>query len=227
LDRELRPSKWQVRNDRERIMKHFLSFCLALACLKSNGQGPAVRIPEHGDRYSELVRTLESGQLDIDYTEFRESLIESPQFLLASKLDSLKKEMYEHMRKSRFDDVIRVAKEILSRDYTDMLAHKILQQTYKQTGDTLAQRKYHDIEFGLLHSILKSGDGKTCKTAWHVVQLDEEYFILDMQGAFLLKQTLDNGCDEMKVKTDEGKKTYYFEVTKIFEGYNKRLKRNP
>lgn len=204
-------------------MKAPFFLLLTLISFVSWGQVPAVRVPYHGDRYSELVRTLESGQLDIDYAEFRDSFIESPQFLLVSGLDSLKKEMYDLMQKSQLADVIRVTKEILSIDYTDMLAHKILQQTYKQTGDTVAQRKYHDIEFGLLRSILKSGDGETCRTAWHVVQLEEEYFILDMQGASLVKQTLAHGCDEMKVKTDEGKKTYYFDVSKIFEGYDKRI----
>jgi hypothetical protein len=87
------------------------------------------------------------------------------------------------------------------------------------------QKKYHDIEFGLLNSIVKNGDGKTCQTAWPVIQITEEYFILEMLGAKLLRLSIDPSggpCDKMEVKTDEGKKTYYFGISKVFKGYNKR-----
>jgi hypothetical protein len=105
-----------------------------------------------------------------------------------------------------------------------MEAHKILQQTYKILGDAPSQKKYHDIEFGLLNSVVKKGDGKTCQTAWPVIQVSEEYFILDMLGAKLLRQSIDSSgpCDRMEVRVDEGTKVYYFEISKVFKGYNKR-----
>ena len=133
--------------------------------------------------------------------------------------------MHELMKMSKYAEVIDVAKKILSIDYTDMWAHKVLQQTYKILGDTANRNKYHDIEFGLLNSIVKSGDGKTCQTAWPVIQVTEEYFILDMIGAKVLKQSVDNTgglCDKMEVQSDRGKAVYYFDVSKVFEGYNKR-----
>jgi hypothetical protein len=88
--------------------------------------------------------------------------------------------------------------------------------------DTTNWNKYHDIEFGLLYSITRSGDGKTCETGWHVIQIEEEYFILNMLGADLQKQSISNGrkntCGKMVVKTEEGDiKTYYFEANKVFE----------
>jgi hypothetical protein len=114
---------------------------------------------------------------------------------------------------------------MLSIDYTDMEAHKILHQTYKILEDMPNSKKYHDIEFGLLNSIIKKGDGKTCQTAWPVIQINEEYFILQMLGAKFQRQSVDNTgglCDKMEVQTDEGKKTYYFEISKVFKGYNKQ-----
>jgi len=114
---------------------------------------------------------------------------------------------------------------MLSIDYTSMLAHKILRQTFKIIGDTLNAKKYKTIQFGLLYSITESGDGKSCKTAWHVIQVSEEYFMLQMLGAELKGQSIDNSgglCDKMEVKTEEGEeKTYYFDTSKVFEGYKK------
>ena len=46
-----------------------------------------------------------------------------------------------------------------------------------------------------------------------------------MLGAKMLKQSLERTsglCDRMDVQTSEGPKTYYFDVTKVFEGYKKQ-----
>ena len=173
-----------------------------------------------------LVKKLEAGQTDINFREFRESLLESAQFKVVgmdnSDLRALRKQLHELMKQTNYADIIDVAKKMLSIDYTDMEAHKILQQTYKILGDETNRNKYHDIEFGLLNSIVKNGDGKTCQTAWPVVQVTEEYFILQMIGAKLLKQSLDHTgglCDKMEVQTREGNRTLYFDVTKVVQGY--------
>lgn len=132
--------------------------------------------------------------------------------------------MHDLVRESKHADVADTAKKMLSIDYTDMEAHKILRQACHFLGDSVGAEKHHDIEFGLLYSIVKKGDGSTCKTAWPVIQINEEYFILEMRGAKLLRQSIDNSgglCDKMEVQTDEGKKTYYFDVSKVFEGYKK------
>jgi hypothetical protein len=213
------------------IAKTVLS-CLAVlvlshrACAQNSSK---VAVPGYDDKYSKLVKQLEAGQTNINYTEFRESFLESEQFRTANKqkpdLSALRKAMYELMKKSKYAEVIDVTKRMLSIDYTDMGAHKILQQTYKILGDTANRNKYHDIEFGLLNSIVKKGDGKTCQTAWPVIQVTEEYFILDMIGANVLKQSVDNTgglCDKMEVQTDGGNKTYYFNISKVVEGYKKR-----
>ncbi|WP_162915380.1 DUF4919 domain-containing protein [Paraflavitalea soli] len=192
---------------------------------------PVVELPAFNDEYSALVKQLEAGQTDIDYRAFREKFIESEQFKIASKrskeYDSLKKEMYTQMGKRNAPEVIKITKQMLSINYTSMIAHKILRQTYSIIGDTSNAARYKAIQFGLLNSIVNNGDGNTCTTAWPVVQIEEEYFILQMLGADVLKQSTDTKgghCDKMEVKTEEGeKKTYYFGISKIFEGYKKLM----
>jgi len=65
---------------------------------------PEVIVPKFNDKYSNFVKQLEAGKTDINYSEFRESFIESEQFKIASKekkeFDSLKEEMYSQMNKS-------------------------------------------------------------------------------------------------------------------------------
>jgi hypothetical protein len=209
---------------------------LAAGALHAAKPAPAasgeIAIPAFDDAYSKLVRKLESGQTDIDYRAFRESFLESKQFAVAAskraELDKLATALPPLMDKSSYAEIVKTTKSMLSIDYTSMLAHKILQQTYKILKDEPSQKKHHDIEFGLLNSIVKNGNGKTCATAWPVVQIAEEYFILDMVGAKLDSQALDDKgglCDRMEVTTDEGRKaTYFFGVKKVFEG-RERLQR--
>jgi hypothetical protein len=200
-----------------------LTLILILQSILVLGQDANVVMPEYKDKYSDFVKQLENGKTDIDYTDFRNSFLESKQFSKKStNYDGLKKQVYSAIEKENYQQIIMLTKAMLSIDYTSMFAHKYLQQTYKILGDTLNKNKYHDIEFGLLYSITKSGDGKTCETGWHVTQIEEEYFILNMVGADLQSQSISNGehntCDKMIVQTEEDEtKTYYFEANKIFE----------
>ena len=207
---------------------------LCLICLLVSFSGVSfaqhdaqVIVPKFNDYYSKTVQQLEWGNTNIDYKAFRKSFIESEQFKAAagrsSEFDSLKKEMYRAMHDTDYKRVIRITKAMLSIDYTSMLAHKILQQTYGILKDTANKNKYHDIEFGLLKSILDNGDGKTCATGWPVIQTQEEYFILYIVDAKLKTQSLspDGECDKMDVTTDDGEKTYYFEISDVFKGYKK------
>ena len=188
-----------------------------------------VAVPEFNDTYSSYVKTLESGHTDINYREFRYSFIESEQFKKASEqiscFDSLKKQLRLQMKRSAYKQIINICKQLLSIDYTSLMAHKIIRQTYEFTGDTLHAKQYKAIQFGLLKSIVANADGTTHETAWPVIQVAEEYFILQMLGAEMHKQTTErNGgmFDKLEVTEDGKEKTYYFEVSKVFEGY-KRL----
>ncbi len=199
---------------------------MLLSSLYSFGQ--EVIVPNFNDKYSEYVQKLESGETNIDYKAFRFSFIESEQFIVAHKkssiLDSLKRDMYAQMNKSDYQRIIKVTKEMLSIDYTSLIAHKILRQTYRIIGDSINAKKYNNIQFGLLRSITDKGNGKSYETAWQVIQIEEEYFMLNMMDAKLLKQNIckKKGLyDKLEVNTDEGNKTYYFETSKVFEGYTK------
>jgi hypothetical protein len=187
-----------------------------------------INIPEFGDKYCEYVKILEEGQTDIDYQDFRFSFLESEQFEIASKqstkLDSLTDAMFLNMDLSNYEEIIWTTKQMLSIDYTNMLAHKFLGQTYKIVGDTINAQKYKDIQYRLLFSIVTNGDGKSCQTAWPVIQISEEYFILQMLGAKLKSQGLWDEvtlCDRMDVIVHGEEQTYYFEISKILKKYPK------
>lgn len=212
-------------------MKRSIVFVLALLSVSCLSFAQSISIPNHKDKYSDFVTQLESGNLSINFREFRESLIDSKQFIesgnKSEELAKLDKEMKTLMGKEEYDGVIKTTSKILSIDYTSMMAHMLRARAFEKKGDTLNQAKYRSILDGLVNSILDNGDGKTCATGWPVIKVEEEYFILRAMGLQPLGQSVDkNGgiCDKIEVQTKEGGTlTYYFNVAKVFEGYNKRL----
>ncbi len=156
---------------------YFLTGFLLFKNLFVFGQETQIEIPNFNDKYSNYVKQLESGNTNIDYVDFRNSFLESKQFAKkGTNYDDLKKQVYAEIRSNNYYNVVKLTKAMLSIDYTSLFAHKYLQQTYKILGDTTNRNKYHDIELGLLYSITKSGDGMTCETGWHVIQIGRGIF---------------------------------------------------
>lgn len=102
-----------------------------------------------------------------------------------------------------------------------------------KVGDVKGYFHHRMIYYGLLTSILGEGDGKTAKTAYKVISVDEEYQVLNHLGAKLKKQTLVDGpCDAMQVELDGKEVTLYFDVSismaathKLFEEAAKKDKK--
>ena len=69
--------------------------------------------------------------------------------------------------------------------------------------------------YGLMQSVMQSGDGLTPKTAFKVISVSEEYAVLREFGAEVQSQTLMEGpCDKLECKYPDGKiVSLYFDVS--------------
>lgn len=188
----------------------------------------AVEIPGFGDKYSNYVRQLELENADIDYQDFRFSFVESDQYVVActhsEERDGLSNELlfYRHARK--FDEIVRCANALLTIDYTDILAHSILSDAYKAVGEGKNATKHSRIRTGLVQSIIDSGDGITSISAFKVIKLWEEFFVLELLGARLVQhhtEPLQDVCDIVEVEIRGSRSTVYFDISRILAGYEK------
>jgi Domain of unknown function (DUF4919) len=110
--------------------------------------------------------------------------------------------------------------KLLSANYIDLYGHKFLRQACAKLHDDGCAAQGHFVEFGLLNSIMASGDGKTCDTGWEVVAIGEEYFIIGMMGDTPSEQSLIQGkngtCDLLHVRDKNGKfQDYYFRIDAV------------
>jgi len=93
----------------------------------------------------------------------------------------------------------------------------------KEQGDLAGYSIYMAQFYGLLSSITSSGDGRSAETAYKVISVSEEYFLLRDIGAKLKQQSLVGSCDVMVVDQRGKEKVYYFDVRIPLEAERREL----
>jgi hypothetical protein len=77
-----------------------------------------------------------------------------------------------------------------------------------------AQKQYHQAMFaGFMESLFQSGDGKTCKTAYHAINVNEEYMVMDWMGAKPGEHNSKGGCDVFDVRLKGEPSKIYFDIS--------------
>ncbi len=196
-----------------------LVLTVALSCPGALAGG--ITLPSDGDAYSALAAKAAAHDAGTDFRALRLSYLDSKAYARAGaqleKADQLREAMFMAARAQDHGAVRSNAEQILSIDYTDLWAHMMLRQSCTALKDAACAELHHFVEFGLLDSIMHSGDGKSCATGWEAVQIAEEYFVLSMLGVKSDMQALvhDGGhsCDAMQGTDRKGAKvTYYFNI---------------
>ena len=75
----------------------------------------------------------------------------------------------------------------------------------------------------MIQSILESGAGTSKENAFKVKAVSEEYDVLRVLRAELVKQSLDTPYDVMKVMIDSQESTLYFDVSRSLEAQSRKL----
>jgi hypothetical protein len=198
---------------------------LALAAA-DDASAADIRLPADGDTYSALVARAAAHDDTVDFQALRYAYLNSAaEHRAANAMNDIAQWQREMMTAASGQTVDAAtvrdrAEKILSLDFTDMLAHKYLRQSCELLHDAACADLHHFLEFGLLHSIMQTGDGKTCATGWEATQIKEEYFMLNMLDTRVTMQSLvsDGGhsCDAMHVRDENGaEQVYYFAIDKM------------
>ena len=117
------------------------------------------------------------------------------------------------------DKLIEVEQKVLADMPFSIRDLNILAFAYSKKGDKQAEERTRRKLFGIINAIMSSGDGKTEKTAFHVISVAHEYELLPALGVrFGGKQSLtDSKCDYLELAPNEkGIKGLYFDVSAVF-----------
>jgi hypothetical protein len=140
-------------------------------------------------------------------------------------------EFYDLYFAKKYEEAILLGKEILRSDpINTKIIFKIL-VCYHQTDNSEMYEKYAIQYYGLLQIIYYSGDGKSAKSAFKVINISDEYEILSELGLQSTGQALIGICDRLSIDTksqevekgQEKIKELYFNISLPFEYLNKQF----
>lgn len=129
------------------------------------------------------------------------------------KFDNLRKEIKLNIEEQNFEKALEFANRILEKRYIDIRTHLYCSYIYEQQGDSAKSDYHYDIYNGLMNSIYFSGDGKSERNAFIVIEVSEEYDMLNWLKLNFAGQSLiiKDGYRIDKIKVfDENRETELF-----------------
>jgi hypothetical protein len=128
-------------------------------------------------KYDEIAAKVNAGDLNVDWTASRLAARVGEAYGDYDPYEASTR-MQAAFEKGNYEGTLRIARETLRHNIADGEAHIAAWSSLKQLGKQPEADKEWSILQAMLQSILKSGDGKSPKTAWFVVGLREEFFTL-------------------------------------------------
>ena len=186
---------------------------------------------EYEKTCSDILNKVKGGETAVDYAALRLNCARTSWYVKRkqSKIDEMNRKMYAAAGEKNYAEVKKLANSILDINYLNMTAHRMLSWSLDALGDSVASKRHLDIELGLLRSIGQSGSGKNCKEGRIVIDVEEEYFVMQIMGWKLKRQRTvsddDVTCDLMEVIDSDGnERREYFNVNIVFENYSRKYK---
>ncbi len=171
------------------------------------------------EAYDSLLEKVKKGDFTVDFTVLRTAFTKTEGFSGYGKLD---KEVYSALDKKDFQTALKIAEDRLKDDYLDLNAHYVAFISNRDSGKTEKAEFHRNVLLKLVEAIEKSGDGKTPETAYVVIGVDEEYFMISYLGYNASSQGLHraNGhiYDKMTVTNPKTNETVvlYFQIDSFF-----------
>lgn len=172
-----------------RFCSFLLVFCMIFAFFPVQGNtqdNPTVS-------YQTLLDRLKNGDTSIDFAELRLLFAQLPDYNPYRTMDELRDkedQMWEAYKSGNYEEALQIGNSILDTNYLRIMTHYIFSEVYGKLGDTEKQQFHEDVFFGLVDSVIKSGDGKSPETAMTVIEIREEYDVLSVLGFEEDSQTL-------------------------------------
>lgn len=207
-------------------ISRFWSFLLifSLVTLFLVSHGIAQNTPSSD--YQALLNHLKNGDVKINFTELRMLFTQLPTYnpyQTMTELRDKENQMWKAYKDGKYEEALQIGNSILEINYLRSMTHYIFSEIYGKQGDTQKQKFYEDVFFNLVDSIIRSGDGKSPETAMTVIDIEEEYNVLDVLGFEKESQTLiekdGKRFDLISAKNPETGETrdFYFNIDLFYD----------
>jgi hypothetical protein len=184
-------------------------------------------------KYSALLERVKLFDRSVDFKELRYSYTETPAYKPYDKEEKAKELMFKCLKQKQYQEALTQALSILDRNYVDIEAHLVCRISYQKLNNPQKSAYHKFVEFGLIGSIMKSGDGLSPETAIVVITVHEEYIIMEILGLKREGQALlevkGRHFDRLEVKDHKTGRSMalYFNVDIPMKWLRKSLQRVP
>ena len=180
------------------------------------------------DEFKTIVAKLKAGDTKVDFKALRMASSDSKAEDAGARgdRDAYAKAVAAYNAK-KFDDALSNAEKALKTGYLDINTHLLLAVAHQEKGNKDKFEFHKAVYLGLINSILDGGDGKSAKTAYTVIEVAEEYAVLDALGLDRGSQAVRNeGGHKYDVLTATDPKTkqtrdVWFNIDIVWKGYEK------
>ncbi|MGO4708203.1 DUF4919 domain-containing protein [Chryseobacterium sp. 2TAF14] len=122
------------------------------------------------------------------------------------------------LKKSDYAEIIKISNASLKEFPLNMRVMNFLGYIYHLDGNEAMAKKVSHNFYGLFGAIFSSGDGRDCKTGFHVIAVSHEYVVMNMLQLEIDSQSLVGDCDYISLAKDKYKLPgVYFNITKLKE----------
>jgi len=131
-----------------------------------------------GKNYYPLLDSIKNGQSD-DFFALRMAYTKTKSYDPYNvEIDGLRKKIEINIEGKNYEKALEIANTILNRRYIDIKTHLYCANIYYQLNNKERSDYHYGIYNGLLNSIYFSGDGKSAKTAFIIMEISEEYDLM-------------------------------------------------
>jgi hypothetical protein len=138
--------------------------------------------PKPPSEYGALLAKVKGGDLSIDFQKLRFSYMESPEYKKAKDTSGEDRLMWKAFNADDYKEAIKNADAVLASEFVNLDAHFVASASYDKLGDAKQSDFHRAVFVGLIKSITDLGDGKSTKTAYVVINVHEEYVVLNVLG---------------------------------------------
>jgi hypothetical protein len=177
----------------------------------------------------ELVEAAKKSDPNLDFAKLRFSYPDTAKYDPYSTDRTGSKATAEAFAKKEYAKALEAAEAELKSNYVDCRAHMAAFRACTELKKA-KQAKHHQYMLkGIAQSIVKSGDGKTPKSAFVVIDLEEENFILGVFGITKKRQGLmkegERKIDRIDGVNDRGEPVaVHFDVSRQFRWMEQQFK---
>lgn len=149
------------------------------------------------EAYKSLLARVKNYDESVDFKELRLLYTKTKDYNPYDEDFDVRDSISNALRNNEYEKAIGLANSILDKNYVDINAHLDMRRAYKEMKDEGKDDFHRFIIGGLVDSILDSGNGMSPETAFHVINLREEYIILAV-----LRLELQEERQERRIESD-------------------------